>query len=86
MRKSKNKAEKAHFAMRSIQRCGALLNNAEIVRQIQANKLKFIERQSNRITVWEYVFNDIPYKVVYDKDRKNVVTILELLTLPFNRN
>lgn len=76
MRKSKVKTEKAHFSKRCIQRCGAILNNAEIVRQIQANKLKFIERQSNRITVWEYIFNDVAYKVVYDKDRKTVVTIL----------
>lgn len=76
MRKSKTKTEKAHFSKRCIQRCGVILNNAEIVRQIQANKLKFIERQSNRITVWEYIFNDVAYKVVYDKDRKTVVTIL----------
>ena len=74
--RSKKKAVKIHFQKRSLERVGVLLNEKVIVNLIQENKLEFIERQSNRITVWRYVFMDKKYRVVYDKQRKQIVTIL----------
>jgi hypothetical protein len=44
----------------------------ELVKLIQANKLEFVERQSNRVTVWKYE----DYKVVYDSFRKLIITFL----------
>ena len=74
--RSKKKNVKIHFQKRSLERVGVLLNEKVIVNLIQENKLEFIERQSNRITVWRYVFMDKTYRVVYDKQRKQIVTIL----------
>ena len=48
----------------------------EIVKAIQGNKAKFIERQSNRVTVWQIVLDSQIVNIVYDKDRKMVVTAL----------
>lgn len=75
--RSKKKAVKIHFQKRSLERVGVLLNENAIVGLIQENKLEFIERQSNRITVWRYVFMDKIYRVVYDKQRKQIVTIFD---------
>lgn len=36
----------------------------------------FIEKQSNRVTVWDLSLNSSVYRVVYDKDRKRIVTVL----------
>ena len=74
--RSKKKNVKIHFQKRSLERVGVLLNEKVIVNLIQENKLEFIERQSNRITVWRYVFMDKTSRVVYDKQRKQIVTIL----------
>ena len=73
---SKKKLVKIHFQKRSLERVGVLLNEKIIIDSIQKNKLEFIERQSNRITVWRYIFMDKKYRVVYDKTRKQIVTIL----------
>lgn len=83
MRKKKkrkyNKKENQvfHFQNRCIQRLGKLIDRKELIRRIQDNELELIRRDSNRVTVWKYMFEDKPYTVVYDKLRKQVVTIYE---------
>lgn len=78
MKKKKNTKrdnERFHFERRCIERIGVLLNRKEIIRKIKANELEFIKRQSNRITIWRYSFQNVNYKVIYDKSRAQVVTI-----------
>ena len=77
-KKTKKECQMAHFQKRCIQRIGRLLDRKEIIRQIQNNELEFIRRDSNRVSIFKYVVDNIPYKVVYDKLRKQVVTIYEL--------
>ena len=77
-RKSKKKDVDNHFAIRCLERLGYIPNKDNLVRQIQDAKLTFIDRQSNRVTRWEWV--DPLSKTVcilpYDKERKQVITIL----------
>jgi hypothetical protein len=76
MARSKKKALKAHFERRSIERIGVLLNEKELIKKIQANELEFVERQSNRVTVFRYKFKGENYRLVYDKTRKQIITVL----------
>ena len=74
--RNKRKAIKTHFQRRSLERIGVLLDEKELVKKIQNNELEFIERQSNRVTVFKYIHNEEPYRLVYDKSRKQIITIL----------
>lgn len=76
MRRNKRKAIKTHFQRRSLERIGVLLDEKELVKKIQNNELEFIERQSNRVTVFRYERNGELYRLVYDKIRKQIITIL----------
>lgn len=67
-----------HFFQRSVERVGVYLNTKEIINEIQNNKLEFLERKSKRVTLWKYNYKDTVYKVVYDKHRKELVTIIPL--------
>lgn len=73
---SKKKAVKKHFYKRSLERVGVLLNEKELVRKIQNHELEFIEKQSNRKTVYRLEYLDKTYRIIYDKDRKQIITIL----------
>ena len=76
-KKTKKECQCIHFQKRSIERIGVLINRKEIIRKIQKNELEFIERKSNRVTKWRYNFLDKNYIVIYDKLRKQAVTIYE---------
>ena len=73
---SKKKNAKKHFQKRSLERVGVLLNEKELVRKIQNHELEFVERQSNRKTVFRLKYLDKTYRIVYDKQRKQIITIL----------
>lgn len=73
---SKKEAQRHHFEMRTLQRVGQVLNQKELIWKIQNGELEFIERQSNRVSLFRYVINGTAYKIVYDRQRKQVVTIL----------
>ena len=77
-RKSKKKTVDDHFARRCIQRLGYVPNQKELVRQIQNNMLEYVDRQSLRVTRWKWT--DPVHKVdcilPYDKDRKQIITVL----------
>ena len=75
-RLNKKQCQQKHFEKRCLQRIGKLISQKEIKRKIQNNELEFIEAQSNRVSIFKYVFEGKEYKVVYDKLRKQVVTIL----------
>ena len=70
--RSKTKAEKNHFTRRCFERFGKGFNQQQLLNLLHGGALEFVERQSNRITVWRKdnaVF-------VYDKSRKTFVTAL----------
>ena len=78
MRKRLNKkeAQSKHFERRSLERVGVILNQKEIIRQIQNNELAVIGKQTNRITLFQLERLGKFFKVAYDKNRKQVVTIM----------
>ena len=78
MRKSKKKSVKNHFEIRCIQRLGYIPKQSELIQAIQNAELMFLERQSNRVTKWLWIdpVNGIECILPYDKDRKQIITVL----------
>jgi len=72
----KKQRQQSHFKDACLKRIGQILDVAGIIKKIQNNELEFIDRQSNRITRWKYSFNNMDYMIVYDKIRKEPVTIV----------
>lgn len=54
------------------------LNTETLIKEIQENKLQFIESQSNRVTVWRKIDkeDELDIVIIYDKKRKQVVTVM----------
>jgi hypothetical protein len=76
----KGKSERFHARQRFGERMGMTLTrrvHRELVARIREGKATFVERQSNRITLWRMDIRGESCVVVYDKDRKNIVTVLE---------
>ncbi|MEI7475700.1 MAG: hypothetical protein WCK67_13075 [bacterium] len=46
------------------------------VKQIQTGKADFIERKSNRLTIWAINYENQTLVFVYDKERKSIATVL----------
>lgn len=72
-------AQRAHTRRRAQERYGVKLNKAAmaaLIARIQSNRAKFVERQSNRITVWEVEHQSKRMRVVYDTKRGTIVTCL----------
>jgi len=89
-RKGKRKAQRRHAERRFAERLGIRLtqeHHAQLVRMIQAGELVAVRRTSLRCTVFEARLADLPgapelgidpgekVHVVYDKNRKQVVTV-----------
>ena len=72
----KKLSQGTHFSIACLERVGMILDHDYIVRKIQNKELEFVDKQSNRITRWKYKVNDKEYILVYDKDRKQLVTII----------
>ncbi len=78
---SKLLAQRAHAKRRAAERFGLNLTKEaqrEIVSRIQNGKAKFLEKQSLRISLWLVDWNGTEMRVVYDKNRKSIVTCLPL--------
>ena len=75
---SKKKTVDNHFAKRCIQRLGYIPNDKDLIIKIQNNELEFHFKQSNRVTHWKWVdpINSVKCILVYDKMRKQLITIL----------
>ena len=76
---SKTNAERKHASRRMLQRHGLEVGKTELgemVKMIQDGEATFVERQSNRITVWDMDYIGRLLRVVYDKERKQIVTVL----------
>lgn len=78
-RKSKKESEMKHLKRRWISRVGEEMNkqlHGKIVEAIQLGNSKVVERQSNRVTIHKITLDKEPLTVVYDRLRKQVVTVL----------
>lgn len=73
---NKAKAQKRHSTIRALQRFGISLDHKKAIEAIQGNTATFIERQSNRLTVWLIEQDSKRFPVVYDSTRKTIVTVL----------
>lgn len=84
--RSKADAQRFHFKTRALQRFGLRISDGalqQIIRQIQSGRAEFIERQSNRITMFRVGLRDgSSARVVYDSKRKTLVTIMEDTAAP----
>ena len=79
--KSKRKTLQVHAKRRMYARYGIVLTQQakeEVVKAIQAGDgvATFIEKQSIRVSVWDVPLEGQVVRVVYDKQRKEVVTVL----------
>ena len=77
VRRTKGDSQKIHFQVRCLQRLGFLVDHDYLVSLIHQHKLEFLGRQSNRVTKWLWERGDKKYILVYDKERKRIVTIFE---------
>lgn len=75
-----------HAKKRAWERFGLSLNNDninDIVKVIQKNEAKFIDRESLRVSRWLLDVSGVTVVAVYDKTRKTIITFLspEMLNL-----
>lgn len=76
---TKKQAQRIHARTRFKQRC-----NIEFTRKmrfyfincIQNWKAEFLEKQSLRVSLFRVMYEGKSFKVVYDKKRKEIVTVL----------
>lgn len=54
--------------------------------QIRANKARFVSKASNRLSFWWVMFKGNEYPVLYDSNRKTIVTVLQPEWLHFDNN
>lgn len=76
---TKAQSERRHFQRRAEERLGVSLSRDEvrqIVEFIQSGGAQFVERQSKRCTLWGVCIRGADCVVVYDKKRKQPVTVL----------
>lgn len=76
-----NKAvcQQVHARRRIEERFGVrFVSTLAIVDDIQAGRLRFIRKQSNRVSLYETEFEGKPAVVVYDRHRKVLVTAYPL--------
>ena len=82
---NKRKSQFLHAAMRFSERTDIHFTreiHKEFVRKIRSVKhAAFVEHQSNRVSVWNVVHEAVEYRVVYDKIRGSIVTVLRAKTI-----
>lgn len=79
MSRHKRKAQQRHARRRASERLGVRLSKhdiAEICKQITSGKARLIEKQSNRVSVFEVMVAGQQTHAVYDRQRKTIVTFL----------
>ncbi len=76
---NKNKAQKIHAKRRFLERHGIEFTAKKeqfFVDQIQSGKATFIQKRTNRISIFEVIYDGKPYQVAYDKHRHSIATVL----------
>jgi hypothetical protein len=75
---SKKKSQMRHFRKRWVERVGELMTREKheiIIQLIQNGQSKLIRKRSNRVSIHKIDLDDISYEIVYDKQRKQIVTV-----------
>jgi len=87
--KGKEQNEVFHFSNRFKERLNRNINDnqyKQIINRIQKGekegKVKHIKTQSNIKTIWAMMFEGQYIKVIYNKKRKTLVTVVPLLNPP----
>ena len=78
-RNDKGACQTKHAKIRCFQRFGIFPSNTEIqaiIKDIQEGTAKFLQKQTNRISVFGITFHGIEMEVCFDKGRKTLVTFL----------
>jgi len=85
---TKSQSQRIHAKKRATQRYGIELNkekHKDLVSRIQNNKdVIFLEKQSNRISVFAILQGSIWVPVVYDRERKTIVSFLPIKSIDEN--
>ena len=78
-KRSKRKDQQRHARNRAMERLGLNIganSQDEIVRMIQQGECTFVRKDSNRVSVFDVEFKQETLRVVYDKQRKSLATIM----------
>lgn len=76
---NKQRSQMKHLKVRFLERIGATMTNelhSKLVAKIQSGQSEVYDKQSNRITVHVLEIDGDLRRVVYDKTRKQIVTVL----------
>ena len=78
MKRSKKQNVDTHFSIRCMERLGYIPKKEDLVSAIRSGKLEFYRKQPNRVTMWLWTdpVKNIRCILPYDKDRKQIITIL----------
>lgn len=80
-RKSKEKNQRYHAKVRALQRYFVKLTNYDLDRMAEIYRHSpdtiRLYKQSNRVTKALITYNGVVYPIIYDKHRKQIVTILK---------
>lgn len=77
---NKTAALQSHSKRRAKERLGMNLTNRDldsIVGMIRNNRGQFVEKQSNRVTLWKVHYRDNDMQVLYDKTRQCIITVFD---------
>lgn len=89
MGKKKKKSQYQHAQKRASERYGLTVGHKtyeELCRKIQKHDCVFLEKQSNRVTMFAVCIEGEWMPVIYDKDRHSIVTFLPKEALDPHRN
>ncbi len=78
-KKAKKKSQFQHAQRRACQRYGLTVGPRkyeELCKKIQQQDCVFLEKQSNRVTMFAVQMEEQWLPVIYDKDRHSIVTFL----------
>lgn len=73
---TKTEALRLHFDRRCQERLGRVLDHKQLVRDISQGNIKFMMKQSNRVSVFILDIEEVIYRLFYDKSRQTCITII----------
>lgn len=81
LRMTKTACLRKHAKKRALTRFNMLLLRKDfntIIKTIHTNKALLLERQSNRVSRWVLEYQGVLMQVVYDRQRRTVVTLMRV--------
>ena len=79
MGNAKRKRQHGHARKRFGERFGISMDDSDLnlmVKKIHRGEAAIVEKQSNRVSKFAVDHNNTTYTVVYDRQRKSIVTVL----------